>query len=74
MNSTPEEAIVVGGVDEEYAWLRENLPGFERERQDLKNIGGKHYDVLTVRNQAGEKRVLYFDISGFFGRAEPTDG
>ena len=71
--SSPEQAIVVDGVDDEYVWLRENLPGFERTRQSLKTIDGKHYDILTVRAPTGEVRALYFDISGFFGFSDSGD-
>ncbi|HEV3438758.1 MAG TPA: hypothetical protein VG122_15440 [Gemmata sp.] len=36
--------------------------------QALQEIEGKHYDVHTLRNAAGEERTVYFDISRFFGK------
>ncbi len=66
--SSPEKAVVVGGVGEEYAWMRRHCPGFRPEQQSLQEIAGKPYDVLTWRNERGEERTVYFDISGFFGR------
>lgn len=66
--SSPEKAIVVGSVGEEYAWMQRHCPGFQPGMQALHEIDGKPYDVLTWRNAAGEERTVYFDISRFFGR------
>ena len=59
---------MVGSVGEEYEWMQRHHPGFHPEGQALQQIDGKPYDVLTWRNPRGEERVVYFDISGFFGR------
>lgn len=66
--SSPEQAVVVGSVSEEYAWMQRNCPGFRPGMQALQEIDGKAFDVLTWQNDRGEKRTVYFDISGFFGR------
>lgn len=66
--SSPEKAVVVGSVGEEYAWMQRHHPGFRPAMQALQEIEGKPYDVLTWRNDKGEERIVYFDISGFFGR------
>jgi hypothetical protein len=66
--SSPENAIVVGSVAEEYAWMQRHCAGFRPGMQSLQEIGGKPYDVLTWHNAKGEERTVYFDISGFFGR------
>lgn len=66
--STPEKAIVVASVEAEYAWLQRHCPGFRFGMQALCEIGGKPYDVLTVKDAKGEERTVYFDISGFFGQ------
>lgn len=66
--SSPERAIVVGSVAEEYAWLRRHCPGFRPHMQALQHIDGKPYDVQTLRSEDGRERVVYFDISRFFGR------
>ena len=63
-----ETAIVVGSVGEEYVWMQRHYPGFKPVRQALHETAGKHYDELTWRNAKGEEIVVYFDISGFFGR------
>jgi len=66
--SSPEQAIVVGSVGEEYAWMQRHCPWFQPGTQSLEQIEGKPYDVLTWRNDQGEERTVYFDISRFFGR------
>ena len=66
--SSAADAVVVGSVGEEYAWVRRHCPGFQPLTQSLQEIDGKPYDVLTLRNAAGETRTVYFDISRFFGK------
>jgi hypothetical protein len=66
--SSAENAIKVGSIAEEYAWMQRHCPGFEPGMQSLQEIGGKPYDVLTWRNPNGEQRTVYFDISRFYGR------
>ncbi|MBM3981832.1 MAG: hypothetical protein FJ304_16465 [Planctomycetes bacterium] len=66
--SSPEKAIVVGSVGEEYEWMRRNCPGWQPVMQALSEIGGKPYDVHTLRDERGEERTVYFNISGFFGK------
>jgi hypothetical protein len=66
--ATPETAIVVGSVAEEYQWMARNCPGYQPSMQALQHIQGKPYDVLTWRNARGDERVVYFDISRFYGR------
>ena len=66
--SSAAKAVVVGSVDEEYAWIQRHCPGFRFRMQALQEIEGKPYDVLTLRNAAGEERTVYFDISRFFGK------
>ena len=64
-----KNAIPVDSVREEYEWVEQNLPGYHPASQALQKIDGKPYDVLTVKNDAGEERTLYFDISSFFGKS-----
>jgi hypothetical protein len=66
--SSPERAVVVGSIGEEYAWMQRHYPGFKPGMQALQDIDGKPYDILTWRNDRGEERIVYFDISSFFGR------
>jgi cation diffusion facilitator CzcD-associated flavoprotein CzcO len=66
--SSAAQAVVVGSVSEEYAWVQKNCPGFQLQMQSLQNIDGKPYDVLALKNDQGEERNVYFDISQFFGK------
>ena len=66
--SSPEQAIVVGSVGEEYAWMRKHCAGFQLEMQTLDEIDAKSYDVITLRSNQGEEKTVYFDISSFFGK------
>ena len=66
--SSPENAVVVGSVEEEYVWMERHCPGFRPGAQSLQEIEGKPYDVLTWQDSGGEERTVYFDISEFFGR------
>ena len=66
--SSPTAAIRVGSVREEYEWVGRNLPGFELQMQALAHVGGKPFDVLTLRGPDGTTRQVYFDISSFFGQ------
>lgn len=62
-----EKAIIVNSIAEEYQWVRTNCPGFTPHMQSLKTIDGRPYDVLTLRSESGEERIVYFEISSFFG-------
>jgi hypothetical protein len=65
--SSPEKAIIVDSIAEEYTWVRENCPGFAPSMQALVHHNGKPFDVLTLRAATGAERQVYFDISSFFG-------
>jgi len=56
------------GVQAEYAWIRENLPGSHSTGQALVFHEGKSYDVVHVEGADGEKRDVYFDISSSYGK------
>jgi hypothetical protein len=66
--SSAPQAIVVGSVGEEYAWVQRHCPGFAPQMQSLQHIDGKPYDVLHLKNDRGDERTVYFDISKFFGK------
>lgn len=65
---TFETAIIAKSINSEYEWIRNNYPDSQIEAQILTNHKGKHYDVLTIGLPSGEKKNIYFDISGFFGK------
>lgn len=72
--SSFEKAIVIlkkntmEGIAEEYKWLKENYPGYTFISQSLTHKGNKSYDILTIQTKDGEKKSVYFDITGFFGK------
>lgn len=66
--SCPERAIIVASIGEEYLWAQHNFPGFTQGKQELQEVDGKPYDVLTLCSPSGEERRVYFDISAFFGK------
>jgi len=61
--SSPERAIVVGSVIEEYAWVAQNCPGLTVEVQAVILLGERPLDMLTLRSEAGETRDVFFDVS-----------
>jgi hypothetical protein len=66
--SSPQTAISVGSVAEEYAWISRNLPGARLETQSLTYVDEKPFDSLALILESGERRVVIFDISSFFGQ------
>lgn len=63
--SSPEKAMVVIGVVEEYEALKEL--GLQPVSQNLVQIGKHHYDVFAAVDVNGEKRDVYFLIDEFYG-------
>jgi hypothetical protein len=72
--SSFEKAIVIkadneiDGVTAEYDWLKSKYPGYKLNLQKLVMHNDKPYDLLTIITQKGEEKVIYFDISNFFGK------
>lgn len=66
--SSPEKAVIVGSVGEEYDWIGRHCAGWRFVSQALTEIDGKPYDEMTLRNDRGEERTVYFDISRFYGK------
>jgi len=71
--SSYEKAVIIKekseltGVDAEYTWLKKNYPGYKMKSQAVKNYNKKPYDILTILTASGEEKVIYFDISNFYG-------
>jgi hypothetical protein len=64
--SSPEKALVVISVPEEYFFLR--AKGLIKPKQKLANVNGKRYDKMEVEDKkTGEKKTLYFNIDIPFG-------
>lgn len=72
--SSFEKAIIINdrnetsGVAAEYAWLRKNYPGYRSKGQSLNFNNKKPYDLITIQTAEGVEKVIYFDISKFFGK------
>ncbi|HNX67158.1 MAG TPA: hypothetical protein PKH02_09770 [Bacteroidales bacterium] len=71
--SSYEKAVIIQekseltGVDAEYSWLKKNYPGYKVKSQAVTNHNNKPYDILTIITGNGEQKVVYFDISNFYG-------
>ena len=63
-----EETSETKGVNAEYAWLKQNYPGYKMGSQSLAYKDGKPYDILNFETADGVKKSIYFDISKFFGK------
>ena len=76
---TPETAVLISGAPNsiagtaaEYDYLRKE---FGREnvdwnlfRQSVLEQGGKFYDRLELHLKDGSRKIVFFDISEFFGK------
>lgn len=72
--SSFEKAIVLSaksestGVNAEYVYLRKVYPGYKLIQQSLSHKNKKAYDVMSIETANGDKKDVYFDITGFFGK------
>ena len=68
--TSPDRAVRVRSVADEYAWLHRNLPGpWVVAQQAMLRSGGVLLDVLRVTHRNGIERDYYFDASAVPGRA-----
>ena len=56
------------GVGAESKWIRKVHPGWAKGNQALQNDQGKYYDRIEYTTPKGETKVVYFDITEFFGK------
>lgn len=55
-------------VDAEYAWVRYYYPGAKVATQTLRSpSGGRRYEALTLENEDGTKRDVWFDVTASMG-------
>jgi len=75
---TVERAIVIRGagndclgVEAEYQYLVREFGRrgvyWQLERQSLLTVDDRRYDEMRIRLSDGTQKVIYFDISDFFG-------
>ena len=65
------------GVHAEYQWISKYYPNYTSTSQGLSKIKvnenqSLHFDTLTIINDRGQKKIIYFDISDFFNDAGHT--
>jgi hypothetical protein len=56
------------GIPMEYQWLNEHYPGYQLLRQAFNIFNDKPYDIMTIRTADDLEKVIYFDISSFYGK------
>ena len=73
--SSKEQAVIIrgardtqAGIAAENAWIRQRYPGSQKTMQALETAGGKQYDVIKFTTADGQTRIIYFDITDFFGK------
>lgn len=58
----------IEGIDAEYAWIRANLPGWQKETQALLfTKDGRSFDVIDLV-KGKERTKACFEITDFFGK------
>ncbi len=55
------------GIRAEDRWIEANMSGYQKVGQKLIQNDQGTFDIITVQNDQGEVREVYFDISKFFG-------
>ena len=66
--SSTKNAFKVKSIAEEYQIAKKLCPNCTMNGQALISEGNKHYDVLKLTNEKGEKVDYYFDINSFYGK------
>ena len=60
------------GIAYENRWIYDHHGRFRRWSGGLASLNGRRYDVITVELSDHTERVLYFDITDFYGREKPA--
>ncbi len=69
-----ETAVVIEASNEfegillEDQWLEEHYPGYQKKSQATTFDNDKVYDLITIVTAEGVEKVIYFDITSFFGK------
>lgn len=72
--ATVDAAVLVpasdeqAGVDWENDWIYRHYGRFRKKTVALASREGRRYDVITVELGDHTERVLYFDITDFYGK------
>ena len=72
---SPLDALVIKGARNAYEgasvellYLKKNYHGFLPSDQKLIKSDGKIYDAWEIYTSGGEKKTIYFDITGCYGK------
>ncbi len=71
-SSSSSGPIAEGESLEANNWIYDHHGRFRRRSGGLASSNGRRYDVLTVELSDHTERVLYFDITEFYGRRKPV--
>lgn len=56
------------GIAKERQWLESNYPGSQKLAQAVSFNRGKVYDLIAILTANGETKIIYFDITAFYGK------
>jgi hypothetical protein len=56
------------GIALENQWLAAHYPGYQKLGQALMQVQDRYYDLITIATSDGTQKVIYFDVTSFFGR------
>jgi hypothetical protein len=63
------ESVDSKGVAAEYAWLKQQYPGYQLVSQKVVYANDGHpYDRIEIKTAEGETKIAWFDIAGFYGK------
>ena len=60
-------AIKVHSISEEYEYLDQHYGNYNLREQALIEKNGKYYDRMEIELSDGNLKVVFFDISSFYG-------
>jgi uncharacterized lipoprotein YajG len=72
--SSIEKAVIIKapdnfvGVRVEHTWITKNYPKWKLEKQGTFKAGNKIYDKMIFSTSDGQQKILYFDITDFYGK------
>jgi hypothetical protein len=72
--SSIEKAVIIKapnnlvGIRGEYNWIRMNCPGWKLETQSTLKGAGKVYDKMYFLKPDGQRTILFFDVTDFYGK------
>ncbi|WP_163324849.1 hypothetical protein [Draconibacterium mangrovi] len=65
------------GLNAEYSWIKRHYPRYNITSQGLSKIDinknqSLYFDNLTIINDKGDEKIIYFDISDFYNKSGHT--